>query len=54
LSQFFGGALRPVIVDFRFACVFAGVLSTLAVFSFLSPSRTVADEISGRGKLKSA
>jgi EmrB/QacA subfamily drug resistance transporter len=53
-SQSFRGALSPDIVDFRFAFVLAGVLSTLAVFSFLSLSRTVGDEISGHGKLKSA
>ena len=53
-SQTFRGVLSPDIVDFRFAFVLAGLLSTMAVFSFLTLPRNVGDEISGHGKLKTA
>jgi EmrB/QacA subfamily drug resistance transporter len=53
-SQAFRGVVSPDIIDFRFAFVLAGILSTMAVFSFLTLPHDVGDEISGHGKLKAA
>lgn len=46
-SQWLRGAGVPGLEDFRVAFVLAGVLSTLAVFPFLTLARDVGDEISG-------
>jgi EmrB/QacA subfamily drug resistance transporter len=46
-GQWLRGAGVLGLEDFRFAFVLAGVLSTLAVFPFLTLARDVGDEISG-------
>jgi MFS family permease len=53
-SQALRGASGLELLDFRLALVVAGVLSALAVFSYLTLSRDVGNEISGYGRVKGA
>jgi EmrB/QacA subfamily drug resistance transporter len=53
-SQSLRGVGSIGLEDFRIALVVAGVLSMLAVFSYLTLARDVGDEISGHRSVKSA
>jgi EmrB/QacA subfamily drug resistance transporter len=53
-SQTLRGSGALEVLDFRIAFVVAGALSTLAVFSFVTLTRDVGDEISGYGTIRNA
>jgi predicted MFS family arabinose efflux permease len=51
-SQSIRGAAVLELVDFRFAFIVAGAMSSLAAWSFMSLARDVGNEISGYGRMK--